>query len=285
MKSIKKIYIQTDTEGVAGYVHYYSASPSSWNYHHIQRMNRLLTGEINAAALACKEFGVQEVLVNDSHGPCYNIIFEELDPICRIIHGRSGHAPSWLPCLDESVDAAIAIGMHAAAGTPQAVCNHSLWHLTDCHHVTHQLSEAAMFSLLCSEKGIPLVALSGDQYICEEILRWVPECCTAEVKMSLGLQFANSLHPASAHALIREKTLAGLAQASSMTKPTVSGPYRLNVSDRDPKEKALPEDLCGDNLWEMVHRSCNTLFAKFGIPEAIDDRTWRYPDSVYQPKS
>jgi D-amino peptidase len=195
VKKTSKVYLHTDIEGVAGYVHYYSMSASLWNFHHVQRMNRLLTGEINAAALACKESGVKEVWVNDSHGPCYNILFEELDPICRILHGRPGHAPSWLPGLDESFDAAIAIGMHPKAGTPNAVCNHSLWHLTDALGITHRFSETVMAALLCATRKVPLVAVSGDQHICREISEWIPGCRTAEVKTSLGIQFANSLHP------------------------------------------------------------------------------------------
>jgi len=281
MKKPARIYIHTDIEGVAGYVHYYSTSTSLWNFHHVQRMNRLLTGEINAAALACKEAGADEVWVNDSHGPCYNILFEELDPICRILHGRPGHAPSWLPGLDQSFDAAIAIGMHAAAGTPLAVCNHSLWHLSDSNGVTHRLSEAVMFALLCATHEVPVVALSGDQHICREIREWMPSCHTAQVKTSLGLQFANSLHPATAQALINKSVRAGLAEPRSHPLPQVTGPFRLNVSDRDPEKKELPEDLCGDSLWELMHQACNTLYAKFGQPESIDDRRWRYPDSVF----
>lgn len=282
MSKASRVYIQTDIEGVAGYVHYSSTSSSLWNYHHVQRMNRLLTAEINAAALACKEAGAEEVLVNDSHGPCYNILFEELDPICRILHGRGGHAPSWLPGLDHSIDAAVAIGMHAAAGTPLAICNHSLWHLTDAHGVIHALSEAAMFSLLCASRNVPLVALSGDQHICAEIRRWVPECRTAEVKESLGLQFANSTHPRTAQSLIHAAVSEGLAGRDSVSLPALDGPFRLNVSDRDPGIKALEEDLAGDSLWELMHRICNELFAKFGVSEAVDDRSWRYPDSVFR---
>lgn len=279
---MKTVYIQTDIEGVAGYTHYYSGSGSLWNYHHVKRMERLLTGEINAAAQACKEAGASVVLVNDSHGPGYSIHFEDLDPICRIIHGRGGYGPSWLPLLDEKVDAAVAIGMHARAGTPDAVCNHSLWHVVDGEGRQHQWSETVMFAHLCARFNVPLVAVSGDQYLCEEVRQAIPGCRTAEVKQSLSLQNSCSLHPERARELIRERVLEGLQERRSVTIPRLAAPLRLNVSDRDPARKELAEDLQGDCLWTLMHEACNRLYAHFGQEVAIDDRSWRYPDSVYR---
>jgi len=279
-----RIYIQTDIEGVAGYVHYYSFSDSIWNYHHVQRMNRLLTAEVNAAALAAKDAGATEVLVNDNHGAAYNILFEELDPICRIIHGRPGRGPEWTPCLDSSIDAAVAIGMHARAGVAGAVCNHSCWHLQDGRGCGYQLSEVAMFGLLCAERGIPLVAISGDQFICEEIREWIPDIRVAQVKESLGLQFANSLHPDRSRELIYQTVRDGVVGKDSVSMPALAGPFSLNVSDRDPSNKILESDLRGESLSALVIDVCNATGARYGMPEDIDDRSWRYPDSVYSPQ-
>ncbi|HWL54546.1 MAG TPA: M55 family metallopeptidase [Chthoniobacteraceae bacterium] len=283
--AVKTVYLQTDIEGVAGFTHYYSTSSSLWNFHHVQRMERLLTGEINAAVKACKEAGATTVLVNDSHGPGYSIHFEDLDPICRIIHGRGGYGPGWLPLLDETVDAAIAIGMHARAGATDAVCNHSLWHVTDGDGRKHEWSEVSMFAHLCARYGVPLVAISGDQWICSEIREVVPGCRTAEVKQSLSLQNACTLHPVAAQALIYERVLDGLRHRAEIAPPTLATPIRLNVSDRDPQKKALPEDLEGDCLWTLMHEACNRNYAHFGEPVSVDDRSWRYPDSVFVPKS
>ena len=144
-----KVYIHTDIEGVAGWVFFANReNPSIMNRDHARRMNRLLTEEINAAVRACIAAGADEVLVNDSHGSCYNINFEDLDPVCRIIHGRAGYGPNWLPLLDGTCDAAIGIGMHAMAGTSRAVCPHSLWHLRDGAGKTWNLSECTMFAAL-----------------------------------------------------------------------------------------------------------------------------------------
>lgn len=279
--SLKKVYLQTDIEGVAGFTHYYSTSNSLWNFHHVRRMEQLLTGEINAAVSACKEAGAEVVYVNDSHGPGYSVLFEELDPICRIIHGRGGYGPSWLPKLDESIDAAIAIGMHARAGVADAVCNHSLWHVTDGAGEQHEWSETLMFAHLCAHYNVPLVAVSGDQHLCEEVRLALPGCRTAEVKESLSLQNCCTLQPQRARELIHREVLDGLLNRSAVRIPRLQGPFKLNVSDRNPAEKALAHDLTGDSIWELMHQACNLNYAHYGEVTAIDDRKWRYPDSVF----
>ena len=122
-----KVYIQTDIEGVAGFCFFENRKdPSVENFHHRQRMRQLLTDEVNAAVKAAFEAGADEVLVNDSHGSGYNILFEQLDPRCRIIHGRNCSGPHWLPLLEGS-DALVLVGMHAMGGTPVSITPHSLW--------------------------------------------------------------------------------------------------------------------------------------------------------------
>lgn len=276
-----KIYIQTDIEGIAGWFFYASSSKSFWNFKHLERMNRLLTNEVNAAVKACKEMGADDVYINDSHGPCYNIIFEELNPCCKIIHGRNGYFPSWLPLLDESFDAAIGIGMHAMAGTSAAVCPHSCWHLTTGNGSKLKLSECTMFAALAGEKGIPLVAISGDDKIAAEVSTQIPGCETAIVKQGLAAQNACSLDPATAMALITEKVKAGLAKRDRIKPFKLTGPFKLNVSDRDPAVKAMPEDMSGNNLWDLMHDVCRVFGNKWG-DQSIDDRSWRYPDNFFK---
>ena len=50
-----KVYINTDIEGIAGWVFYASADKGLANLQHLERMNSLLTEEVNAAIAACRE--------------------------------------------------------------------------------------------------------------------------------------------------------------------------------------------------------------------------------------
>lgn len=277
-----KVYINTDIEGIAGWVFYMSTGNNPANLRHLERMNRLLTNEVNAAVRACKECGADEVYVNDSHGPAYNILFEELDPCCKIIHGRNGYFPSWLPLLDESFDAAVAIGMHAMAGTSGAVCHHSCWHVTLGDGTRLNLSECTMFAALAGEKGVPLVAVAGDDKIAAEVAEKIPGCETAVVKYGLAAQNACSLIPARACELIAEKVKAGLEKRRTI-KPLrlLPAPFKLNVSDRDPAVKELKQDMEGHDFWQLMHDVCRCFGNKWG-EQSIDDRSWRYPDSIFK---
>lgn len=274
-----KIYINTDIEGVAGWVFYASRSDSLFNFHHLQRMNRLLTNEVNAAVKACFESGADDVYVNDNHGSAYNIIFEELDPRCKIIHGRGGYFPAWLPLLDESFDAVIGIGMHAMAGMPGAVCPHSYWHVTFGDGEEIALSECTMFAALAAEKGVPLVAVSGDDKIANEINEKIPGCETAIVKQGFAAQNACSFIPARACELIAEKVKSGLKKRDQIKLFKLKGPYRLNVSNRNPEIKELAEDMQGEDFWTLMHDTCRCFGNKWG-DQSIDDGSWRFPGSL-----
>jgi D-amino peptidase len=274
-----KIYIHTDIEGIAGWVFYASWDNSLWNLRHMERMNHLLTNEVNAAAQACVEMGAEEIYVNDNHGSGYNILFEELIPQCKIIHGRSGHAPSWLPLLDKNFDAAIGIGMHAMAGTGAAVCPHSCWHLTSGDGKEIKLSECSMFAALAGTKGVPVIAVSGDDKICVEMKNKIPDCEIAVTKEGLSSQNTCSLIPSKACELIYNKVKAGLAKRSKIKPYELTGPFKLNISDRDPAKKELVEDICGNDLWQLMHEVCRCFGNKWG-DESIDDRSWRYPDDL-----
>lgn len=276
-----KVYINTDIEGVAGWVFYGSYSGSLFNYHHLQRMNQLLTNEVNAAVRACFDFGADEVYVNDNHGCAYSILFEQLDQRCKIIHGRGGHFPAWLPLLDESFDAAIGIGMHAMAGTPEAVNPHSCWHVTLGNDKDVKLSECTMFAALAGEKGVPLVMISGDDKIAEEVTSKVPNCKIAVVKQGFAAQNACSLIPKRACALIYEKVIAGLENRKNVRPFKLEGPYKLNVSDRDPAIKELEKDMEGENLWQLMHDTCRVFGNKWG-DQSIDDGSWRFPDVLFK---
>jgi len=82
-----KIYIQTDIEGIAGYVFFENMDDKSIeNHEHRMRMKILLIDEVNAAVRSSFDAGASYVVINDNHRCAYNILFEELDPCCEIIH-------------------------------------------------------------------------------------------------------------------------------------------------------------------------------------------------------
>ena len=239
-----KIYIQTDIEGVAGFCFFENReNPNYENILHRQRMYRLLTNEVNAAVKAAFDSGADEVFVNDNHGTGYNIIFEELDPRCRIIHGRNFSSNVWLPKLDSSIDAMVLIGMHAMGGTPNSITPHSRWEINDGQMY---LSECTMACALAGDLGVPAVMLSGDDKICSETRDKIPGIVSVEVKEALSAFQACSLVPSRACQLIYEGVMQGIARRHTLRPFVVPGPVRLNLLDS--KGHVPPLERMGDTI-------------------------------------
>ena len=223
-----KVYIQTDIEGVAGFCFFENRKdPSVENFNHRQRMRRLLTNEVNAAVTAAFESGADEVLVNDSHGTGYNILFEDLDPRCRIIHGRNCSGPHWLPLLAGS-DAMVLIGMHAMGGTPVSITPHSLWKVNGGKLF---LSEGTMAAAIAGDLGIPSVFVSGDDKITAEFKEKIPSVEALAVKQALSPYQACSMIPARACELIRQGVRSGLKRRKGIAPYRIPGPVELTLLD------------------------------------------------------
>jgi D-amino peptidase len=223
-----KVYLQTDIEGIAGFCFFENRKDASVeNFHHRQRMRRLLTNEVNAAAKAAFRAGAAEVIINDNHGAGYNILFEELDPRCRIIHGRNGSGPHWLPLFTEC-DVMVLVGMHAMGGTPVSITPHSLWKVNDgalC------LSEASMAAAIAGDHGIPVVFASGDDKVTAELAAKIPGIATVVTKQALAPFMACSLIPARACELIGEAVERALRAPAFPAPFVIPGPVTLTLLD------------------------------------------------------
>ena len=254
-----KIYIQTDIEGCAGFCYYWnSQDKSEWNRVHQERMQRLLTNEVNAAVTGAFEAGADEVTVNDSHGSGYNIYFEDLDPRCEIIHGANCSGPHWMPFLDHSYDAMVLIGMHAMLGTECAICPHSKW---DINNGEIYLSEGSMAAAIAGDFGIPTIMASGDDKVIAELKEKIPEINGVIVKEAISPHQAKSLIPAKACKLIKEAVKKGIKEINNIKPFVISGPVSVELWESEmhmpPFEKMMNEPVEADTI--------NDAFMKYEI--------------------
>jgi D-amino peptidase len=209
-----KIYMMTDLEGVAGVSDFEDRSTDTHDNHHVRmRMQRLLTGEVNAAIDGLYEGGATEVIVNDGHGAGYTLDFENLDPRVQVIHGHE--RPQWLPLLDESVDATILIGAHAKASSPPATAYHTMsksvknWTINGV-----SLGEMGLQALIAGHFGVPMIFVSGDYYACREIEALIPGIVAVAVKKGLSRRSALSW----THERARRMIKAGVKEALGKIK-------------------------------------------------------------------
>jgi D-amino peptidase len=265
MSAVKSAYIFTDLEGVAGV--------DDWDPRHRNdaaqargvadrlEMQRLLTGEVNAAAEGLFAEGVQEVLVNDAHGAGRTILVEELSSGIRIARGTN--RPGWVLGMTSHFDALLQVGMHAMAGTPAACLAHTQSRGYVYRINGREFGEMEQAALLAGELGIPWIFTSGDAHACREAAEWVPNMVTAPVKTGLGTTCAVHLAPVDARNMIRTRVQQAVAVAHQVAPLALQGSVVMEIEREEPWPEQLKPGAervdahtiryTGDRFWAVFH--------------------------------
>ncbi|HET6429989.1 MAG TPA: M55 family metallopeptidase [Phycisphaerae bacterium] len=262
------VLMMTDLEGVAGVVSFepqtYSTGPEN------RRACSLLTAEINAAVDGLVESGAQDVLVVDSHGPGA-VVFEELHPAARLLHGRPMAPRSRIVEAAAGCDVCMVIGQHAMAGAVDGDMNHtqSSRAIDSIRLNGRAIGEIAQFALQQGALGRPVVFLSGDEAACREAEALINGITTVAVKRGLGRNCAISLSAVEARRRIREGVLEAVRRHRQQPIAPLSwpGPYVLekrffhtDVADRAadaPGAERVDSQTVrfrGDDILEIIYR-------------------------------
>lgn len=213
---VKKIFLVTDMEGVAGVQNSEQWLRPEDRYYEVGR--KLLTLEVNAAIDGFFAGGAREIVVIDGHGAgAVNI--ELLDPRVQLERGWPSGWPG--PSLSGGGFDAIAwVGQHAKAGTPHAHLAHTQsWDYVDLSINGVSIGEFGQAAMCANELGVRAIFAAGDKAFSEEARALVPGIETVWVKRgttpgrgdeltaeqySRRNSAAIHLHPEKARALIRE---------------------------------------------------------------------------------
>lgn len=223
-----KIYIHTDIEGVAGVTTFDRDTMPGGTYY--PRSMRLLTAELNAAIEGLLKGGAKEIYVWDGHGSG-GIVFEEIHPAAKLIHGGTCPSQKVLQNIMLRCDAGVMLGQHAMAGVRDGDLNHTQSSKAiDSYKLNGKLiGEIGQFVLCMGALNKPVIMLTGDNRACEEIERLVPGITTVAVKEGLGRNYAISVSMQESRKMIA----AGATKAMErhLTKPIKplkwKGPYVL----------------------------------------------------------
>lgn len=177
---MKKIYVMTDLEGVAGVENSQDWCLDDGRYY--DRAKELLTLEVNAAVAGLFAGGAREVVVSDGHGPG-GIDPELVDPRIELVRGWPN---GWPLELDASFDALAFVGQHAKASSLGA----HLCHTQNMRHIDFSVNgvsigEFGQLVLCASELGVPVIFGSGDLAFTREAQALVPGIGTVAVKRGL----------------------------------------------------------------------------------------------------
>ena len=211
-----KVFIVSDIEGCAGVIKGAQTGPKG-DMTLYQEARKLYTEEINAAVRGAKAAGGTEIVVMDCHGAgegyTFNsLIAEDLDPDCEFV--VQDEWTEYTEFLEQGVDAALFVGMHARAGTGEGVMNHTVSGM-DFQNVWFNgtlVGETGINAALCGTWACPVLLVTGDQAACAEGAALLGDgLTTVQVKRGTGDQSGRSLVPSRA----REAIEAGAKQALS----------------------------------------------------------------------
>ena len=200
-----RVHIISDIEGVAGIVKWAQTGGDQTLYHEARK---LYTEEINAAVRGAKAAGAKEIVVVDGHGAGGDFTFNsllpaELDPGCEFV--IQNEWTEYTRFLEEGCDAALFVGMHAMAGTPDGVLSHTVsgqaWQNLRFNGTL--VGETGINAALCGNWGCPVLLVTGDRAVCREGRALLGEgLTTVEVKEGLGRFSARNVPAVRARELI-----------------------------------------------------------------------------------
>jgi D-amino peptidase len=237
-----RVHVISDMEGVSGIV---KTDQTNAGKDMFEEGRHLYTEDINAAVRGAKAAGATEIVVMDCHGAgegfTFNsLIAEDLDPDCEFVVQEEW--TGYTGFLESGCDAALFVGMHAMAGTPDGVLNHTVSGV-DWQNLWFngtRVGETGINAALCGTWGCPVALVTGDRAVCREGKELLGDgLITVEVKEGLGGRSARCLSPKRARELIE----AGARRA--LADPTAVAPYdpgkpceiRVEYKSTEPPQK------------------------------------------------
>ena len=225
-----KVFISVDMEGITGVVNWEDVSRSGKDYDYFRK---IMTRETNAAVEGALAAGATEIVVRDSHGSARNILPELLNESALLIRDWSGGPKVMMEGLDESFDAAIFIGYHAKAGTPDALLEHtSSGTVTDFSVNGISMPEAGYNALIAGYYDVPVVFVAGDKLLCDQITALLGDVEMVPVKKGIGAAAVN-LHPEVTREMIRTGVEQALRSLDRYEPFHLESPYTLVLKLKD----------------------------------------------------
>jgi D-amino peptidase len=254
-----KVFISVDMEGVTGVVNVDDASRGGKDYDYFRQT---MTREANAAIEGALAAGATDIVVRDSHGSALNLLPEMLHRSARFIRDWSGGPMSMMEGIDASFDAAVYVGYHARAGTPNGVLDHtSSGNVTDISVNGISMPETGYNALMAGHYDVPVVFVAGDQAVCDQARELLGTVETVAVKEGIGAAALN-LHPEVAREQIRAGVERALNNLDRYKPYKLAAPYTMKLSlktEQSIYEGALYPGARRTGDWELTYVAQDVL--------------------------
>jgi D-amino peptidase len=181
-----------------------------------------MTLEVLAAIEGAVKAGATEIVVKDGHGSATNINVLQMPECVTLIRGKSGHPYNMMYGLDDSFDGVMFVGYHSGAGMKTSPISHTNTGNSSYIKINGEYaSEFMINSYIAASHNVPVLFISGDQGICCEAKKLIPNIKTVETKIGEGGSTIN-ISPEKVLKLIKEnaeKSLTGNIKKNLLKLP------------------------------------------------------------------
>ncbi|MDX1584919.1 MAG: M55 family metallopeptidase, partial [Thermoanaerobaculia bacterium] len=195
-----------------------------------ERFRELMTNEVLAAIEGAREAGANEIVIADSHGNMQNLLIEKLPEDVTLVRGTP-RPFGMMEGIDDSFDAAVFLGYHSSTTNPEGVRAHTLSsaRLADIRLNGLSMTEGGLNAALAGHFGVPVVMISGDDAVVDEVETMIGDVEAVAVKRAIGFHATETMMPGAAYEMIREAVERGLKRHESIEPFILESPLTLEV--------------------------------------------------------
>jgi len=230
-----KVLLLYDMEGVSGVTDIKQTGFTHSAEYTVGRTS--LTADVNAAIAGLKAGGATEIVVVDGHGSGNSDtpdVFEDqlLAPVKMIARDRPFDI--YMDSYDQSIDAIVAIAMHAGAGNRSGFISHT-YTAEDVEYRVNGVpfNETMILAMGAARLKIPVVMVSGDDQLERELRRHLPWVKYAAGKHAVDRSRAESFPREEVSRRIEAAAREAVAALDSARLPEASASYRFALTFQD----------------------------------------------------
>jgi D-amino peptidase len=235
-----KVLLLYDMEGVTDAVRPADVSMGGASY---PATRESLTEDVNAAIRGLLKAGAREVVLTDGHGsgnPDPDYLLDQLPEGARFDIRDAPYDP-YLEAMDKSYAAMVAVAMHGKAGGKAFLAHtyngHTRWVMAG-----HDMNESMLVAASAARFGIPLILVTGDDVLREEVEAFSPATEYVTVKMARSVSSAEARPRADVSREIEaaaERALRNRKNVSPWKPAGISRPFENRFSYILPEQAAV----------------------------------------------
>jgi D-amino peptidase len=222
-----RVFISVDMEGTSGLERLEEIFRGLPGF---DRFRRLMAGDANAVIRGAIEGGADEIVVSDSHGYMCNIHPDDLLPGVQLKRGQLRRRWCQMKSFDTNFDAVLLVGYHAKAGSTEAILSHTwITSFLDVRVNGASVPEPSLNAYLAGAFGVPVVMLSGDDYVIDQSRPVLGDIHYAQVKKSTGYFSGDHLPLDESRRLLRQTARDAIAGAREIAPVQCQLPVTIEL--------------------------------------------------------